>query len=61
MDRVLPLPPWEFSVNGQLDTRTALLLLAGAAGTYVAFLHPGIGTALLVGLGVVALLHTLLK
>ena len=51
---------WEFNVNG-LDTRTALLLLAGAGGTYVAFLHPGVGAALLVGLAVVALLHNLLR
>lgn len=39
---------WEFNVNG-LDTRTAVLLLAGAGGTYVAFLHPTVGAALLVG------------
>ncbi|MEU8851945.1 hypothetical protein AB0C70_38265 [Streptomyces sp. NPDC048564] len=44
-----------------LDTRTAVLLLAGAGGTYVAFLHPPVGAALLVGLAVVALLHNLLR
>lgn len=43
------------------DTRTAVLLLAGAGGAYVAFLHPAVGTALLVGVAVVALLHTLLR
>jgi hypothetical protein len=58
MDRVSP--PLEFVMNG-LDTRTAVLLLAGATGTYVAFLHPAVGVALLVGLAVVGLLHTLLR
>jgi hypothetical protein len=53
-------PTWEFTVNS-FDTRTAVLLLAGAGGAYVAFLHPTLGTALLVGVAVVALLHTLLR
>ncbi|WDO11253.1 hypothetical protein ME763_37705 (plasmid) [Streptomyces murinus] len=44
-----------------LDTRTAVLLLAGAGATYVAFLHPTVGVAFLVGLAVVGLLHTLLR
>ncbi|MEV0125778.1 hypothetical protein AB0I16_30240 [Streptomyces sp. NPDC050703] len=44
-----------------LDTRTAVLLLAGAGGTYIAFMHPAVGPALLVGLAVVGLLHTLLR
>ncbi|MFJ3310473.1 hypothetical protein ACIPSA_47410 [Streptomyces sp. NPDC086549] len=44
-----------------LDTRTAVLLLAGAGGTYVAFLHPAVGVALLVGLAVVGVLHSLLR
>ncbi|MGW0171812.1 hypothetical protein ACWDWT_42635 [Streptomyces sp. NPDC003343] len=48
-------------MNGQLDLRTALLLLAGGGATYVAFLHPAFGTALLVGVGVVTLLHLLLR
>jgi hypothetical protein len=48
-------------MNGQLDLRTALLLLAGCGATYVAFLHPTFGTALLVGVGVVTLLHLLLR
>ncbi|MEV5989436.1 hypothetical protein AB0L85_31570 [Streptomyces sp. NPDC052051] len=51
---------WEFNVNG-LDTRTAVLLLAGAGATYVAFLHPAVGVAVLVGLAVVGLLHTLMR
>ncbi|MER5513050.1 hypothetical protein ABT052_48610 [Streptomyces sp. NPDC002766] len=46
-------------MNG-LDTRTAVLLLAGAGSTYVAFLHPAVGIALLVGLAVAGLLHALL-
>ncbi|MET8247376.1 hypothetical protein ABZV31_24930 [Streptomyces sp. NPDC005202] len=48
-------------MNGQIDNRTALLLLAGGASMYVAFLHPTVGTALIVGLAVVGLLHTLLR
>ncbi|TXS81017.1 hypothetical protein EAO69_00655 [Streptomyces sp. me109] len=48
-------------MNGQLDVRTALLLLAGCGATYVALLHPAFGTALLVGVGVVTLLHLLLR
>ncbi|MFE2972633.1 hypothetical protein ACFXKC_55715 [Streptomyces sp. NPDC059340] len=46
--------------NG-LDLRTALLLLAGGFGAYIAFLHPAIGVALLVGIGVMTVLHLLLK
>jgi hypothetical protein len=37
------------------------VLLAGGGATYVAFLHPAFGTALLVGIGVVTLLHLLLR
>ncbi|MFD3614265.1 hypothetical protein ACFWWT_03235 [Streptomyces sp. NPDC058676] len=47
-------------MNG-LDTRIAVLLLAGAGGTYIAFQHPAVGVALLVSLAVVGLLHTLLR
>ncbi|MFC9165853.1 hypothetical protein ACFTZ8_34265 [Streptomyces fungicidicus] len=46
--------------NG-LDLRTALMLLAGGAGAYIAFLHPAVGVALLVGIGVMTILHLLLK
>ncbi|MFJ8704301.1 hypothetical protein [Streptomyces ardesiacus] len=46
--------------NG-LDLRTALLLLVGGATTYIALLHPTVGVALLVGVGIVGLLHLLLK
>lgn len=44
-----------------LDVRTALLLLAGGIGAYVAFLHPAFGVALMVGIGVTTALHVLLK
>lgn len=47
-------------MNG-FDTRTAVLLLAGAGTTYIAFLHPAVGVALLAGLAVVGLLHALLR
>lgn len=43
-----------------LDLRAAVLLLAGAGGTYVAFLHPAVGVAMLVGIAVMTLLHILL-
>jgi membrane-bound ClpP family serine protease len=46
--------------NG-LDLRTALLLLVGGAVTYVAFLHPTFGVALLVGVAAMTILHILLK
>ncbi|MEI5102972.1 hypothetical protein RB200_36085 [Streptomyces sp. PmtG] len=48
-------------MDGQLDLRTALLLLAGAGAAYVAFLHPAAGVALLVGVAVVGLLHQILR
>ncbi|GGX16866.1 hypothetical protein [Streptomyces chartreusis] len=48
-------------MNGPIDVRTAVLLLAGSGATYVAFLHPAFGTALLVGVAVVTLLHVLLE
>ncbi|MFD8992249.1 hypothetical protein ACFVZ4_29910 [Streptomyces goshikiensis] len=44
-----------------LDVRTATLLTVGGFATYIAFLHPAVGIALLVGIGVVTLLHLLLK
>ncbi|GAA3357577.1 hypothetical protein GCM10017744_028720 [Streptomyces antimycoticus] len=48
-------------MHGQMDQRMALLLLTGSVTVYVAFEHPSFGTALLVGVGVVTLLHLLLK
>lgn len=53
--------PEEPSTEGPLDVRTGLLLLAGGGATYVAFQHPGFGTALLVGVAVMTLLHILLS
>ncbi|MFI6360177.1 hypothetical protein ACIBJF_48355 [Streptomyces sp. NPDC050743] len=47
-------------MNGPIDLRTAVLLLAGSGATYAAFLHPAFGTALLVEVAVVTLLHVLL-
>ncbi|MGW6257008.1 hypothetical protein [Streptomyces sp. NPDC055085] len=47
-------------MNGSMDLRTAVLLLAGGGATYIAFLHPTFGTALLVGIAVVTVLHVLL-
>ncbi|WP_432038904.1 hypothetical protein [Streptomyces cucumeris] len=46
--------------NGRMDQRMALLLLAGGVTVHIAFEHPSFGTALLVGVGVVTLLHLLL-
>ncbi|QCX82283.1 hypothetical protein C9F11_43520 (plasmid) [Streptomyces sp. YIM 121038] len=48
-------------MNGDMDLRTALLLVVGGGTTYVAFEHPSLGAALLVGVAVVTLLHYLLK
>jgi hypothetical protein len=47
-------------VNGQMDQRTVLLALVGCGTVYVAFEHPSFGTALLVGVGVVTLIHLLM-
>jgi hypothetical protein len=46
-------------MNSPLDLRTTVLLLAGAGSTYLALTHPAAGTALLVGIAVITLLHTL--
>ena len=47
-------------MNGPLDLRVLVLLLAGAFTGYVAYRHPAAGAALLVGVGVVTLLYLLL-
>ncbi|MEV6055205.1 hypothetical protein [Streptomyces sp. NPDC052107] len=47
-------------MNG-VDTRTALLLIVGCIGTYIAFLHPAVGVALLVGIAAMTALHMLMK
>ncbi|MFE1820725.1 hypothetical protein ACFW9S_17165 [Streptomyces anulatus] len=48
-------------MNSELDPRTVLMMLAGAFVVYVALEYPQFGTALLVGVGVVTLLHLLMK
>ncbi|WP_327429897.1 MULTISPECIES: hypothetical protein [unclassified Streptomyces] len=48
-------------MNGQTDQRTVLLALVGCGAVYAAFEHPSFGAALLVGVGVVTLLHILMK
>ncbi|WP_395575780.1 hypothetical protein [Streptomyces sp. BK79] len=48
-------------MNNQMDQRTVLLMLVGCSVVYVAFEHPSFGTALMVGAGVVTLLHLLMK
>ncbi|MEU0074108.1 hypothetical protein ABZ027_31905 [Streptomyces sp. NPDC006332] len=47
-------------MNGPLDLRVLVLLLAGACAAYIAYLHPSVGVALLVGVGVVTVLYLLL-
>ncbi|MGW8988307.1 hypothetical protein ACWGRF_00005 [Streptomyces zhihengii] len=48
-------------MNGQMDQRTVLLALVGCGTVYVAFEHPSFGIALMVGVGVVTLVHLLMR
>lgn len=49
-------------MNGQIDQRMVLLMLVGCGTVYVvAFEHPSFGTALVVGVAVVTLLHLLTR
>ncbi|MFE2095026.1 hypothetical protein [Streptomyces sp. NPDC059460] len=48
-------------MNSQPCLRTTVLLLAGASATYLALIHPSAVPALLVGIAVITLLHTLLE
>jgi hypothetical protein len=48
-------------MDGQLDLKTIVLLLIGGISVYIAWRHPALGAALLVGAGVVALLGMWLK
>lgn len=48
-------------MNGPLDLRILVLLLAGAFTGYLAYRHPSVGTALVVAAGVVTLLYLLLN
>lgn len=43
-----------------MNLRTAVLLLAGAGATYLAFQHPALGIAVLVGIAVIGVLNLLL-
>ncbi|MFC7841881.1 hypothetical protein [Streptomyces sp. NPDC057382] len=47
-------------MNGPLDLRVLVLLLAGALTGYIAYRHPAVGTAVLISAGVVTLLYLLL-
>ncbi|WP_327072083.1 hypothetical protein OG196_42875 [Kitasatospora purpeofusca] len=47
-------------MNGPVDVRFVVLLLAGAGAAYVAYLHPSVGTALLVGVAVMTILYILM-
>jgi hypothetical protein len=47
-------------VNGPLDLRVLVLLLAGVIVGYIAYAHPAVGVALLVAVGVVTLLFLLM-
>lgn len=47
-------------MNGPLDLRILVLLLAGAFAGYIAYRHPAAGTAVVVAVGVVTLLYLLL-
>ncbi|MBC2908277.1 hypothetical protein [Streptomyces cupreus] len=48
-------------MGGQIDQRMVLLLLVGSGATYAAFEYPSFGTALLVGVALMTLLHHLMK
>ncbi|MET9374035.1 hypothetical protein ABZX98_07775 [Streptomyces sp. NPDC002992] len=48
-------------MNGPLDLRVLVLLLAGAVTAYIAYMHPAVGIALLVGVGVVTLAYLLMS
>lgn len=47
-------------MNGPLDLRILVLMLAGGFTGYVAYRHPAAGAAVLVSVGVVTLLYLLL-
>ncbi|MFJ9729294.1 hypothetical protein ACIRP3_41785 [Streptomyces sp. NPDC101209] len=47
-------------MNGQIDVRTVVLIIVGVVAGCLAYRTPEIGVALMVGVGVVGLLHILL-
>ncbi|MEU8913985.1 hypothetical protein [Streptomyces nigrescens] len=48
-------------MNEEISVRTLVLLLVGAITVYIARRDPELGAALLVGVGVVTLLHVLMR
>ncbi|MFE3121831.1 hypothetical protein ACFXHD_00230 [Streptomyces hydrogenans] len=48
-------------MNGPLDLRALVLLLLGIVVTYIAYMHPDAGIAVLVGVGVVTLAYLLMS
>lgn len=48
-------------MNGQIETRTALLMLTGAAVAYIVHQHPSAGFALAAGIAACGVLHSLLR
>lgn len=48
-------------MDGQLSVRTVVLLISGAITAYVAYNRPAVGTAIVISVAVVALLHNMLK
>jgi hypothetical protein len=48
-------------MNGNLDLETVVLIAIGGGATYIAFLHPAVGTAILVGVAVVTLIILMRK
>ncbi|MGV9693768.1 hypothetical protein ACWDUX_32245 [Streptomyces sp. NPDC003444] len=47
-------------MNGPLDLRVLVLLLAGVIVGYIAYVHPAVGVAGLVAVGVVTLLYLMM-
>ncbi|MGW9379705.1 hypothetical protein ACWHAO_17075 [Streptomyces albidoflavus] len=48
-------------MNGQIETRTALLMHTGAAVAYIVHQHPAAGFALAAGIAACGVLHSLLR
>lgn len=55
---MVPFLPWR--QNDQLSLRAVLLIIVGTVAGCLAYQRPAIGTAVVVGVGVVGLLHLLL-
>ncbi|SOE08922.1 hypothetical protein SAMN06272775_0003 [Streptomyces sp. 2323.1] len=48
-------------MTGPLDLRALVLLLLGTVAAYIAYMHPAVGVAVLVGVGVVTLAYLLMN